>query len=68
MSNLADAGVEIETIMKIVGHSSIEMFLRYRTMKAEKFYAAMFSFNTLITQRQNAIHQKRGHKKGVKPI
>jgi hypothetical protein len=31
---LADAGVNTETIMKIVGHSSVEMFIRYRTVKA----------------------------------
>lgn len=57
VTNLADAGVEVETIMKIVGHSSIEMFLRYRTIKAEKLDAAMSSLNTLITRRQNAARQ-----------
>ncbi len=57
VTNLADAGVEIETIMKIVGHSSIEMFLRYRTIKAEKLDAAMSSLNTLITRRQHAARQ-----------
>ncbi len=57
VTNLADAGVEVETIMKIVGHSSIEMFLRYRTIKAERLDAAMSSLNTLITQRQNATRQ-----------
>jgi integrase len=36
VTNLADAGVDTETIMKIVGHSSVEMFLRYRKDKAEK--------------------------------
>jgi integrase len=36
VTNLADAGVDIEMVMKIVGHSSVEMFLRYRTIKAEK--------------------------------
>ena len=30
VTSLADAGVDIETIMKIVGHSSAEMFLRSR--------------------------------------
>ncbi|MEO7862846.1 MAG: site-specific integrase, partial [Nitrospirales bacterium] len=30
VTNLADSGVDAETIMKIVGHSSVEMFLRYR--------------------------------------
>jgi integrase len=34
VTNLADIGVDIETIMKIVGHSSVEMFLRYRKIKA----------------------------------
>lgn len=41
VTNLADEGVEIETIMKIVGHSSVEMFLRYRTVKADRLDAAM---------------------------
>ncbi|MDK2744248.1 MAG: site-specific integrase [Nitrospira sp. BO4] len=57
VTNLADAGVDTETIMKIVGHSSVEMFLRYRTVKAEKLDAAMASLNTLITRRQTAPHQ-----------
>jgi integrase len=53
VTNLADAGVEIETIMKIVGHSSVEMFLRYRSVKGEKLDAAMkrldIVLNTVIT-------------------
>jgi len=57
VTNLADAGVDTETIMKIVGHSSVEMFLRYRTIKAEKLDAAMTSLNTLITLRQTAARQ-----------
>jgi len=57
VTNLADAGVDTETIMKIVGHSSVEMFLRYRTIKAEKLDAAMTRLNTLITQRQSAVRQ-----------
>lgn len=55
VTNLADAGVDTETIMKIVGHSSVEMFLRYRKIKAEKLDAAMDSLNTLITRRQAAV-------------
>ena len=57
VTNLADAGVDTETIMKIVGHSSVEMFLRYRTIKAEKLDAAMSRLNTLITRRENAARQ-----------
>ena len=53
VTNLADAGVDTETIMKIVGHSSVEMFLRYRTVKAERLDEAMArldaTINTLIT-------------------
>jgi integrase len=41
VTNLADAGVDTETIKKIVGHSLVEMFLRYRTIKAEKLDAAI---------------------------
>jgi len=41
VTNLADEGVEIETIMQIVGHSSVEMFLRYRTVKADRLDTAM---------------------------
>ena len=57
VTNLADAGVDTETIMKIVGHSSVEMFLRYRTIKAEKLDAAMTRLNTLITRRESAARQ-----------
>ena len=57
VTNLADAGIDTEMIMKIVGHSSVEMFLRYRTIKAEKLDAAMDSLNTLITLRQNQPSQ-----------
>jgi integrase len=60
VTNLADAGVDTETIMKIVGHSSVEMFLRYRTIKAEKLDAAMTRLNTLITRRQAAARQTPG--------
>ena len=41
VTNLADAGVDTETIKKIVGYSSVEMFLRYRTIRAEKIAAAI---------------------------
>lgn len=57
VTNLADAGVDTETIMKIVGHSSVEMFLRYRTIKAEKLDDAMSRLNTLITRRSPASSQ-----------
>ncbi len=59
MTNLADAGIDTELIMKIVGHSSVEMFLRYRTIKAEKLDAAMASLNTLIPLRQSPPSQVR---------
>ena len=55
VTNLADSGVDTETIMKIVGHSSVEMFLRYRTVKADKLDAAMAQLdariNTQVTPR-----------------
>ena len=57
---LADSGVDTETIMKIVGHSSVEMFLRYRTIKAETLDAAMTRMNTLITRHENAARQLPG--------
>ncbi len=47
VTNLADSGVDTETIMRIVGHSSVQMFLRYRTIKAETLDAAMTRLNTL---------------------
>jgi len=59
VTNLADAGIDTEVIMKIVGHSSVEMFLRYRTIKAEKLDAAMASLNTLITLRHNPPSEVR---------
>ena len=57
VTNLAEAGVDMETIMKIVGHSSVEMFLRYRTINAEALDTAMNRLNTLITRRKNALPQ-----------
>jgi integrase len=48
VTNLADAGVDIETIMKIVGHSSVEMFLRYRSVKGEKLDAAMKRLDNVL--------------------
>src|SRR5262245_48214371 len=57
VTNLADLGVDTETIMKIVGHSSVEMFLRYRTIKAETLDSAMTSLNTLITRHEKAARQ-----------
>ena len=60
VTNLADSGVDTETIMKIVGHSSVEMFLRYRTIKAENLDAAMTSLNTLITRHEHAARQVPG--------
>jgi integrase len=41
VTNLRAAGVDVETIMKIVGHSSVEMFLRYRAVDEEELNAAM---------------------------
>src|SRR5207247_3457630 len=60
VTNLADSGVDTETIMKIVGHSSVEMFLRYRTIKAETLDAAMTRLNTLITRHGNDAHHDAG--------
>jgi len=57
VTNLADAGVDTETIMKILGYFSVKMFLRYRTIKGEKLDAAMARLNTLITRRQTATRQ-----------
>ena len=41
VTNLAEIGIETETIMRIVGHSSVEMFLRYRSVRPEHLDAAM---------------------------
>jgi len=41
VTNLADAGVNTETIKKIVGYSSVEMFLRYCTTKVKKLDATI---------------------------
>jgi hypothetical protein len=49
--------VVTETIMKIVGHTSVKMFLSYRTIKAEQLDDAMTRLNTLITWRQQAARQ-----------
>jgi site-specific recombinase XerD len=48
VTNLAEAGVDTATIMKLVGHSSVEMFLRYRKVRAEKLDAAMQRFDAAI--------------------
>ena len=60
VTKLADSGVDVEAIMKIVGHSSVEMFLRYRTIKPETFDAAMTRLNRLIPWRYNAARQVPG--------
>ncbi len=57
VTNLADVGVKPEIIMEIVGHSSVEMFLRYRKITADNIDSAMSSLNTLITQRENVALQ-----------
>ena len=49
VTNLADAGVDTETCMKIVGHASVEMFLRYRKIKDEVLDAAMLKLDTRLT-------------------
>jgi site-specific recombinase XerD len=41
VTNLADDGVEMETILKIVGHPSVEMFLCYRAVNADRPDPAM---------------------------
>jgi hypothetical protein len=48
VTNLANEEVEIEPIMKIVGHSLVEMFLRYRTVKADRLDAAMARLDVRI--------------------
>jgi hypothetical protein len=48
VTNLADAGVDTEMIMKIVGHSSVEMFLRCRTIKAERLNSATARLDAAI--------------------
>jgi len=60
VTNLADSGVDIEMIMKIVGHSSVDMFLRYRKVKAEKLDAAMATFNTYLTRQRLGIGKAMG--------
>ena len=60
VTNLADLGVDAETIMKIIGHSTVEMFLRSRMIKSEKLDAAMTRMNTLITRHEDAARQVPG--------
>ena len=57
VTNLADAGVDTQTIMKYLGHSSVEMFLRYRTVKAEKLDAAMSNSQHANNKRISAAHK-----------
>jgi len=49
VTHLADAGVDVETCMRIVGHASVEMFLRYRKIKDEVLDAAMLKLDTRLT-------------------
>jgi integrase len=48
VTNLADSGVDTETIMKIVGHSSVEMFLRYSPIQAETLGPLAKSVESLL--------------------
>ncbi len=57
-TNLADAGVDAETIMAITGHRSVAMYLRYRSVRPERLDAAMnrldVAVNTVITPASTA--------------
>ena len=64
VTNLADSGVDTETIMKIVGHSSVEMFLRYRTIKAHTLDAALTSMHTLLTRHEAAARLRAAREAG----
>lgn len=47
-TNLADAGVDAETIMAITGHRSVEMYLRYRSVRPERLDAAMARLDAAV--------------------
>ena len=55
VTNMADAGIDIETIMAIVGHSSVEMYLRYRKVKDEVLDAAMLKLDTRLTPKGSKV-------------
>ena len=52
VTNMADAGVAPEVIMKAVGHLDPEMFLRYRSVQPSKLNEAMERFNSYLATRQ----------------
>jgi integrase len=60
VTDRADSGVDTDTIMKLVSHSSLVMFLRYCTIKAETLDAAVTRLNRLITRHENAARQVPG--------
>jgi integrase len=61
VTNLRAAGVDVETIMKIVEHSSVEMFLRYRAVDDEELDAAMQKLDARQAHTLTPIqHHSRG--------
>ena len=49
MTNLAEAGVALEIIMQAVGHSDVEMFLRYRSVQPTGLDAPVAQLDTYLT-------------------
>jgi len=52
VTNMADAGIAAEVIMKAVGHLDREMFIRYRSIQPSKFDEAMERYNGYLATRQ----------------
>lgn len=65
VTNLRNAGVPIETIMKIVGHASVEMFLRYRAVDDAELDAAMAQLEAHQNTRSRDSRTPIGHQPKV---
>jgi integrase len=57
VTNMAEAGVPPEVIMKAVGHSDVEMFLRYRSVQPAALDAAVVQFDTYLKTAQSNTNQ-----------
>lgn len=58
---MSEAGVAPEVIMKAVGHSDVEMFLRYRSVQPAALDAAVAQLDTYLKTAQSNTNQTPRH-------
>jgi len=58
---MSEAGVAPEVIMKAVGHSDVEMYLRYRSVQPAALDAAVAQLDTYLKTAQSNTSQTPRH-------